>query len=369
MIKKCAKTHKRLMRMANQAKLHSFRTKPIYMCGVLVPQNYDQAVEIDHANGNRLWQDATDLELRQIDDYEAFKDKGRDHHPGPGHKKTTAHLVHACKHDGRRKARLVAGGHLTDTPIDPVYSSVVSLRAIRILTFIAELNDLETWCTDIGNTYLESYTQERIYIVAGKEFGDREGHILIIREALYGLKSSGLRWSERLAACLQELDYFSCKNENDAWMKDCRDHCECIAVHVDDLVIVSRDPKTFVSKLEDVCKFKLKGTGPIEFHLGCDDWRDKDGALCHAPRKYIEKCTDNYKRLFGTGPKMASSPLPQGDHPELDTSELLDLEKTQIYQSLIGSLQWTIQLGRFDVSTAVMPRTQAEYRHTHTQRL
>ena len=65
-----------------------------------------------------------------------------------------------------------------------------------MLTFIAELNDLQIWCTDIGNAYLESLTREKVYIVAGPEFGDREGHTLIIVKALYGLKSSGLRWHE-----------------------------------------------------------------------------------------------------------------------------------------------------------------------------
>ena len=93
-------------------------------------------------------------------------------------------MVYAVKHDGRHKARLVAGGHLTDTPIDSVYSSVVSLRGVRILTFLSELNDMDLWSTDIGNAYLESYTREKVYIVAGPEFGEREGHTLIITKAL-----------------------------------------------------------------------------------------------------------------------------------------------------------------------------------------
>ena len=196
MIKKYAKTHKRLMRMANQAKLNSFQTKPIYMFGVQVPRNYAQAQELDAENGNSLWQEAVDIEMSQIDDYDTFHDKGSDFVVGNDYKKITVHLVFACKHDGRHKARLVAGGHLTETPIDSVYSSVVSLRAIRLLTFLAELNDMEVWCTDIGNAYLESQTKEKVYIIAGPEFGDREGHVSIINKALYGLKSSGLRWSE-----------------------------------------------------------------------------------------------------------------------------------------------------------------------------
>jgi len=53
-------------------------------------------------------------------------------------------------------------------------------------------------------------------------------------------------------------------------------------------------------------------------------------------------------------PHNAVSPIVQGDHPELDTSELLDDAGIQIYQSLIGSLQWAIQIGRFDIATTVI---------------
>jgi hypothetical protein len=58
--------------------------------------------------------------------------------------------------------------------------------------FLAELNGLETWATDIGNTYLEAETLESIFIVAGPECGEREGHTLVIFKALYGLRTSGL---------------------------------------------------------------------------------------------------------------------------------------------------------------------------------
>ena len=64
------------------------------------------------------------------------------------------------------------------------------------------------------------------------------------------------------------------------------------------------------------------------------------------PKKYIDRMIDNYTRIFGKRPATnVSSPLEHGDHPELDDSELLDEEGIQIYQSLIGSLQWSISLG------------------------
>ena len=263
-------------------------------------------------------------------------------------------MVCAVKHDGRHKARLVAGGHLTETPIDSVHSSVVSLRGIRILAFLGELNGLKVWSTDIGNAYLETHTREKVYIIAGPEFGELEGHTLIISKALYGLHSSGLRWSERLADVLRAMEFFPSKAEKDIWMRDKGDHYEYIAVYVDDLMIASRLPEVIISALVDEHNFKLKGTGPTEFHLGCDFYRDKNGILCYAPKKYIEKILDNYRRIYGKWPKPAHSPLIDGDHPELDTSELLSEDNQKIYQSLIGALQWVIQIGRFDITTSVM---------------
>jgi uncharacterized membrane protein len=51
-------------------------------------------------------------------------------------------------------------------PINSVYSSMASLRNVRLVMFLAELNGLEFWWSaDIGNTYLEPNTLEKIYIV------------------------------------------------------------------------------------------------------------------------------------------------------------------------------------------------------------
>jgi hypothetical protein len=76
-------------------------------------------------------------------------------------------LVYAVKHDERYKSRIVAGGHLTGTPMESVYSGVVSLpRGVRIVIFLAELNGLKIWQTDVGNAYLEATTEEKVYVIA-----------------------------------------------------------------------------------------------------------------------------------------------------------------------------------------------------------
>ena len=58
---------------------------------------------------------------------------------------------------------------------------------------------------------------------------------------------------------------------------------------VDDLIIAPRNPQSIIDQLQSKPHaFKLKGTGPIDYHLGCDYFRDEDGTLCVGPKKYIE---------------------------------------------------------------------------------
>jgi hypothetical protein len=59
-----------------------------------------------------------------------------------------------------RKARFVAGGHMTDPPVIITYSSVVSRGSVRIGFLLAALNDLELVAADIGNAYLQANTKE-----------------------------------------------------------------------------------------------------------------------------------------------------------------------------------------------------------------
>jgi hypothetical protein len=94
--------------------------------------SHDEAMQFDLKNGNTLWREATDLEMSQLLEYNTFRDLGHKDTASPwtGYKKICTHLVYDCKHDGRHKARMVADGHLTDIPLESVYSGVVSLRGL-----------------------------------------------------------------------------------------------------------------------------------------------------------------------------------------------------------------------------------------------
>jgi hypothetical protein len=99
---------------------------------------------------------------------------------------------------------------------------------------------------------------------------------------------------------------------------------EYIAVYVDGLAIAMKDPKELTDILEKQHNVKIKGTGPITFHLGMDFTRDDDNSLCISPTKYIDQLIQNYEKSFGMKPNTSvTSPLEKGDHPELDMSALV----------------------------------------------
>ena len=271
----------------------------------------------------------------------------------------------------RHKAHFVAGGHLTDTPKDSCYSGVVSLRTMRIAIVIAELNNLKIGVGDVGNAYLEAYTKEKVCFVAGPEFRELEGCLLTIVKALYGLKSSGARFHDKFADTLRLMGFKRCKADSDLWMKPQDDHYEYICVYVDDLMVMCKNPTKFFDTLINQYKYKLKGVGPPKYHLGGNFERDADGTLYWSAKTYIKKALDNYERLFGSLPKKTGSPVEKGDHPEVDTSDLLTPSQEKIYQSLIGGLQWCITLGRFDISVAVstLSRFRINPRKGHMDRV
>ena len=93
--------------------------------------------------------------------------------PPKGYKKIKVHLIYDIKHDTRYKASCVADIHLTEIPLDNVYSGVVSLRWLLMRIFLAELNQLDTCATYIINEYLEANTSEMVYITARQEFGEK----------------------------------------------------------------------------------------------------------------------------------------------------------------------------------------------------
>ena len=132
-----------------------------------------EAYELDRQNVNTFWADAIQCELNQLFEYDTFHDKGQLHKTPNGYQLIRCHFGFDVKQSGKHKACFVAGGHMTNPAKDSIYSGVVGLRSLHIISFLAELNGLELMAADVGNAYLEACTKEKVCFIAGQEFGKR----------------------------------------------------------------------------------------------------------------------------------------------------------------------------------------------------
>ena len=343
----------------------AFQSK--YKFGVEVPRSLRHARKLDEQNGNTLWKEAILKELKQLDDYNTFKlvqdEKIEDYQEIP------YHFVFDVKFDLRHKARLVAGGnHCEELPKEDTYSGVISLTAVRILFLITTLHKLDLIAADVANAYLNGINKAKVYILAGPEFGERQGMKLIIYKGLYGLAGSGARFHEHLSATLRKLGFKPSKADPNLWIRDLGTHYEYVGTYVDDLLIASKDATTLIQEIEEA--YILKGVGEPVYYLGGDinmvskDWKEEPTVYQLSATTYVQNIVEKFKQLLGEGVEhyafpSRATPMAEDYHPELDESTILDEEQGSRYRSIIGSLMWAVTLGRFDIQYATV--TLARY--------
>ncbi|GFH50596.1 hypothetical protein CTEN210_07072 [Chaetoceros tenuissimus] len=175
--------------------------------------------------------------------------------------------------DGKftHKERLVAGGHVNDPPTAITYSSVVSRDSVRIALTIASLNDLDLFACDVESAYLCADCLEKVWCVAGSEFGSDKGKVLLFVRALYGLKSSGAAWRAMLA---KDMRFVPTEADPDVYIRQASKangelYYEMLLVYVDDVLAVSEVAEELVAVIGLEFKLKKSSVGrPSRYHGG-----------------------------------------------------------------------------------------------------
>ena len=131
--------------------------------GYEVPRDYQHVMELDERNGNHAWKEAIDKELKSINSFKTFR-LPRPTDDLSEYKRIPYHFVFDVKYDGRRKARLFCGGHMTETPKEDIYSGVTGIESVRLAFLLAAQNDLKVCTADIGNAFLNGRTRENVMV-------------------------------------------------------------------------------------------------------------------------------------------------------------------------------------------------------------
>ena len=348
------------------AKIKSKYWERSHKYGIRIPKSVEEALAIDRANGNHYWRNAIEKEMGN--NRVAFKILKENKVVPPGRTQIKCHMIFDVKFDFTRKARFVAGGHLTKPPSSITYSTVVTRDSVRIAFMIAALNDLDILAADIGNAYLNAPCREKVYFFAGTEFGtENKGRPVIIVRALYGLKSSGAAWHAFFATSLGDkevgLGFSPCtRADPDVWIKEevkstGEKYYSYILVYVDDILVIHEDPKIYMDRINEMYCLKEGSVEPPTNYLGAciRKWDFDDGTSCWAmgARRYIKTATDKIEKdLENIGRRLIrnpATPFSSGYRVELDVSPELNPKSINKFQELLGILRWIVELGRVDV--------------------
>ena len=137
------------------------------------------------------------------------------------------------------KARLCCDGSRVDPRGLSARNTVVKGVPFRFLYLIADSQDLQVLCGDIGNTFVQANTKENIYTCCGSEL-----NIAVIVRDVYGLATSAERFRTMLAIFVRTLGFKTTCFDRDVWMRmqDDESSYNYISTHIDDFKCVAKYP-------------------------------------------------------------------------------------------------------------------------------
>jgi hypothetical protein len=133
-------------------------------------------------------------------------------------------------------------------------------------------------------------------------------------------------------------------------------HYEYIANYVDDVISFSKDPMSVIEELKK--DYMLKSVDEPKYYLVDNvdpldtTWKDDNVSLALSACTYVKNIVESFETVFGTKLPLQKTPMSEQYHPECDDTPLLDNRGAAIYQGLIGSANWAITLGCFDIQYA-----------------
>ena len=121
-----------------------------------------QAYALNKNDVNTLCTDAIAKETKGMSP--AFKKLENGKNVPIGYQRANCHIIFDVKMEYfRRKARLVAGGHVTEPPVAIAYAGLVSRDTVRIVMEFAAMNDLPVKVAYIQNARITAPVMDKIW--------------------------------------------------------------------------------------------------------------------------------------------------------------------------------------------------------------
>ncbi|KAF7565077.1 hypothetical protein PtrM4_045110 [Pyrenophora tritici-repentis] len=245
------------------------------------------------------------------------------------------------------KARLVVrGDQQRNVTAQETYAATLAGRSFRMLVSIAARFDLELKQYDVSNAFVNADIDRTVYMRMPPGYR-KQGTILQLNKALYGLRISPLLWQRHFTAFLLEIGFSPVPHEPCCMIRD----GVFTFFYVDDIILASSKRHAEVArKVEEELKqrYNLTGGKDLQWFLGVEVIRDREKRKIWLSQKaYVEKIA----RLATNKDQRHNTPMAR---VELVAREgLATPGEINLYQRKIGSLLFAAVNTRPDVAFPV----------------
>jgi hypothetical protein len=194
------------------------------------------------AERHAAWRDAMQSEMDAVEKnctWE-FADLPR------GHSVITLKWVFKLKRDEadaivKHKARLVARGFMQREGIDfdDTFAPVAPMESMRLLFALAAQEGWRVHHMDVKSAFINDDLKEEVYVhqPPGFTISGKEGKVLRLRKALYGLRQAPQVWNAKLDSTLKGMGFGQSPHEAAIYRRGNGGNALLVGVYVDDLVI------------------------------------------------------------------------------------------------------------------------------------
>lgn len=259
----------------------------------------------------------------------------------------------------KRKARLSAGGHrqVAGRDYHESYAPTGAMATTRIAASVAAARGMASRQFDVVGAYLNSPLEEELYMEVPDGFREgREGMVLKLKKALYGLVQGAAAWWKVLRAAMEAAGWKPTRSDPALYVRVDGARRGWAATHVDDIPAYASD-EGMLEELKAVLasRFAITDEGAVTYVCGVEYRADGAGRVHASQVAYVERMLAR----FGMSEcKPRSTPMAVGerlrasDCPAAGSLEAREMKEVP-YRSAVGSLQFLACGTRPDIMEAV----------------
>jgi hypothetical protein len=249
----------------------------------------------------------------------------------------------------KAKARIVVRGDLQPVTEEENQAATSSARTLRLIIALIARYNLDTRQRDAVNTFLNAMLQDIVYTRMPQGFGIT-GKILLILQALYGLRKAPRLWQEDLSATLTAFGLAQVPNKEYLFTN----HFMLVLFYINNILIVNiptpegrQTAALFTEALEQ--RYKLKNIGELNWFLNIRVTRDQEaGRIWLCQDSYIKATAARYH--LNDLNQWPTTPMTlEKFQPNTDTATPAQIKE---HQEKVGSISYTAIYTRPDITFA-----------------